>query len=87
MAHRLELSLKDALNSTPLKDIDKMLVGVYNYVYEKSPKKRRKLEGVIQKLRACLEEGEIPHKRGHRPLCSCGTRFVAHKVAALESLM
>ena len=60
MAHRLELSLKDALNSTPLKDIDKMLVGVYNYVYEKSPKKRRKLEGVIQKLRACLEEGEIP---------------------------
>ena len=39
MAHRLELSLKDALNSTPLKDIDEMLVGVYNYVYEKSPKK------------------------------------------------
>ena len=32
-------------------------------------------------------EGEIPHKRGHRPLCSCGTRFVAHKVAALERLV
>ena len=85
MAHRLELSLKDALNNTPLKDIDEMLMGVY-YVYKKSSKKCRELEGVIQKLKACLEEGEIPHKRGHRPLCSCGTRFVAHKVAALESL-
>ena len=71
MAHRLELSLKDALNNTPLKDIDEMLMGVY-YVYKKSSKKCRELEGVIQKLKACLE-GEIPHKRGHRPFC-----FVAH---------
>ena len=86
MAHRLELSLKDALNSTPLKDIDEILMGVY-YVYKKSPKKCRELEGVIQKLKACLEKGEIPHKRGHRPHCSCGTHFVAHKVAALECLM
>ena len=85
MAHRLELSLKDALNTTPLKDIDEMLMGVY-YVYEKSPKNCRELEGVIQKLKASLEEGEISHKRGHRPLCSCGTHFVAHKVAALERL-
>ena len=45
MAHRLELSLKDALNNTPLKDIDEMLVGVY-YVYKKSPKKCQELDRV-----------------------------------------
>ena len=56
MAHRLELSLKDALNNTPLKDIDEILVGVYNYVYEKSPKKCQELEGVIQKLKACVTD-------------------------------
>ena len=36
MAHRLELSLKDALNNTPLKDIDEMLMGVYKKNHLKS---------------------------------------------------
>ena len=86
LAHRLELALKDALNDTLFKSIDEMLLRVY-YVYKKSPKKCRELEGVIEELKSCLEEVEFPHKRGHRPLRSCGTRFVAHKVAALERLI
>ena len=36
MAHRLELSPKDALNNTPLKDIDEMLMGVYKKNHLKS---------------------------------------------------
>ncbi len=86
LAHRLELSLKDALNSTFFATIDELLLQVY-FMYEKSPKKCRELESVVEELEACLEPAEMPTKGGSRPLRACGTRFVAHKVAALGRLI
>ena len=38
LAHRLELSLKDALKHTLFSKVDEMLMRMY-YLYEKSPKK------------------------------------------------
>ena len=85
LAHRLELSLKDALANTFFSTIDDMLMRVY-YLYEKSPKKCVELAEVVDELRQCLEDGDMPN-RGNRPLRACGTRFVAHKVAALGRLI
>ena len=86
LAHRLELSLKDALKDTPFVAIDEMLLRVY-YLYEKSPKKCRDLETVIEELQCCLTTEEFPTKGGHKPVRACGTRFIAHKVAALDRLI
>ena len=88
LAHRLELSLKDALSSTLFSSIDNMLMRLY-YLYEKSPKKCRELEDVVAELRMCLEATHMPTSAtgGNRPLRACGTRFVAHKVAALERVV
>ena len=86
LAHRLKLALKDALTSTNLyATIDDMLMRVY-YLYEKSPKKCHELDEVVASLRQCLEEDEMSTARtkGNRPLCACGTRFVSHKVAAIN---
>ena len=47
----------------------------------------RELEAVIEELRVCLEPSEMPSQGGSRPLCACGTKFVAHKVAALGRLV
>ena len=44
LAHRLELSIKDALCSTHFKAIDELLLQVY-YVYENSPKKMPRTGG------------------------------------------
>ena len=85
LAHRLELSLKDALGSTYFSVIDDMLMRIY-YLYEKSPKKCVELADVVDELKQCLEESDMP-TRGNRPLRACGTRFVAHKVAALGRLI
>ena len=86
LAHRLELSIKDALKSTFFSTIDNLLLRMY-YIYEKSPKKCRELEDIADELKACLEPTEMSLKGGIRPLRSCGTRFVAHKVAALERVV
>ena len=86
LAHRLELSVKDALKSTFFSTIDELLLRMY-YLYEKSPKKCRALETIVEELKACLEPSEISKKGGSRPLRACGTRFVAHKVAALERMV
>ncbi len=51
-----------------------------------SSKKCHKLEGIIIELKACLEPTEMPSK-GICPLRACETRFVVHKVAALERIM
>ena len=85
MAHCLELSLKDALSGTYFSTINDMLIRVY-YLYEKSPKMCVELADVVDELRPCLEESDMPN-RGNRPLQACGTRFVAHKVAALGCLI
>lgn len=85
LSHRLELSLKDALHGTLFSTIDDILLRMY-YLYTKAPKKCRELEIVVMELGACLDMSEFP-TRGSRPLRACGTRFIAHKVAALERLI
>lgn len=65
--------------------VDEMLMRVY-YLYEKSSKKCVELQEVVEELKQCLEDGDMP-ARGSRPLRACGTRFVAHKVAALGRLI
>ena len=86
LAHRLELSVKDALQSTFFGTIDDALLRLY-YIYNKSPKKCRQLEDIIFELKSCLEPSEMPIQGGSCPLRACGTRFVAHKVAALERVV
>ena len=86
LAHRLELSLKDALKTSFFTAIDELLLQVY-YMYENSPKKCCELEVVVEELGACLEPSELPSSGGTRPLRACGTRFIAHKVAALGRLI
>ena len=86
LAHRLELALKDALKGTLFSTIDEILLRVY-YIYSKSPKKCRALEEIVEELKFCLEADDFPSEGGTRPLRACGTRFIAHKVAALERLL
>ena len=85
-AHRLELSIKDPLKDTYFKEIDQLLLQIY-YVYDKSPKKCHELKEIVDNLKECLTETEMPMKGGTRPLRACGTRFVSHKVAALARLI
>ena len=56
-------------------------------MYEKSPKKCRELQEVVDEHRAYLEPSALSLHVGNRPLHACGTRFVAHKVAALGSVI
>ena len=86
LAHRLELSLKDALSGTLFSTVDNMLMRVY-YLYENSPKKCRDLNDIVAELKACLQPSDMPVSGGNRPVRACGTRFIAHKVAALERLV
>ena len=86
LAHRLELSLKDALKNTFFSNIDDMLLRLY-YLYEKSPKKCNELKEVVDNLKLCLEESEMPNQRGIKPVRACGTRFVSHKVFAINRLI
>jgi hypothetical protein len=86
LSHRLELALKDALKPTFFSCIDELLLQVY-YLYENSPKKCKELDGVIEELKKCTEPEEMPKKGGNRPLRSCGTRFIAHKVLALNRII
>ena len=86
LAHRLELSVKDALKSTFFGTVDDILLRLY-YTYNKSPKKCHQLEDIIVELKVCLEPSEMPIRGGIRPLRACGTRFITHKVAALERVV
>jgi len=42
---------------------------------------------VVAGLKECLDPSELPHEGGQRPLRASGTRFVAHKVGALERII
>ena len=86
LAHQLELSLKDALSGTLFSSVNNMLMGLY-YLYNKSPKKWHKLEDVVAELRECLEQVQMPTTGGDRPLCACGTQFIAHKVTVPERVV
>ena len=50
-------------------------------------KKYHQLEEIVTELKNCLEPEDMPSKGGSRPLRASGTRFVAHKVAALGRLV
>ena len=45
------------------------------------------MSAVVKELKQRLEPSEMPSRGGSRPLRACGTRFVAHKVTALERLV
>ncbi len=77
LAHRLQLALKDALDKTSFSTIDDMLLHLY-YLYEKSPKKCRELNEIVESLKMCLDETEMSLSKGNRPMRSSGTRFVSH---------
>ena len=82
LAHRLELAVKDALKSTLFDNVDDMLMRAY-YIYKRSPKKCRELEEIVTSLKQCLDDGDMPDK-GNKPIRACGTRFIDHKVAAMN---
>ena len=44
MAHRLELAFQDALKDTFFDEIDYMILKIF-YLYQKSPKKLKKIKG------------------------------------------
>ena len=79
LAHRLELSVKDALKGTTFDAIDEFLLRLY-YLYEKSPKKYRELEDLITDLRECLSFDDA----GIKPVRSSGSRWISHKLNANE---
>ena len=76
----------DALSKTYFTSVDELLFRIY-YLYEKSPNKCHELNEVVAELKQCLEAGHLPAEGGNRPLRPCGTRFVAHKVAAVERII
>ena len=53
-------------------------------MYIKSPKKCRELDDVITEMKAYFEESEFTTEGGNHPLQACRTRFIAHKVSALN---
>lgn len=69
VAHRLELSLKDALQSTVFDDIDEILLRLY-YLYENSPKKLRQLRELHDVYCQTFEFEE----GGIRPKRACGNK-------------
>ena len=67
VAHRLELSLKDALKGTVFDDVDDVLLRLY-YLYENSPKKLRQLRD----LHRIYDESFEFEEGGVRPKSACG---------------
>ena len=63
-----------------------MLLKLY-FLHEKSPKKCQEIEDIVAELRACLVPSEMPRSHGIKPLRACDTRFIAHKLAALERVV
>ena len=62
--------------------IDEFLMCLY-YLY-KSSKKSRQLDDIVSELKNYLGPSDMPTKEGIR---ACGTRFVLHKVPALECVI
>ena len=82
MAHRLELAIKDALKETSFYLVDEMLLRLY-YIYDKSPKKCRELEGIVSDLRDCFQFDDD----GVRPLRASGSRWICHKLNAMRRVL
>ena len=82
LAHGLELSIKDAHS----------LKGLINCYYKytmcmKIHQKMCRVKEIVEDLKQCMEDTEMPTKGGVGPLRACGTRFIAHKVSALTRLV
>lgn len=45
------------------------------------------IDDIVTDLKDCLVPDDMPSTGGHRPVRASGTRFVAHKVAALGRLI
>ena len=82
LAHRLELSIKDALKDTTFDEINEMLLQLY-YLYENSPNKCRELEDIVADLKGamCLNDA------GVKPVCASGSRWVVHKLNAMKRVL
>ena len=89
LAHRLELSLKDALKNTFFSSVDELLLQVY-FVYEKSPKKCRELQEIADELRSCLGPSKLPLQGLSRKISALGRvidrfgAYLAHLIALME---
>ena len=59
-----------------------MLLRLY-YLYEKSPKKLRELENLVEDLKEVFDLTP----GGNRPIRSCGTRWICHKRKALQHVV
>ena len=78
VAHRLELSLQDALQGTVFDNVDEVLLRLY-YLCEHSPKKLRQLRELhdIYRQTFKFEEG------GVRPKRACGNYDTSHFLSLL----
>lgn len=77
------ISIKDALSGTAFDLIDEMLLRLY-FIYEKSPKKCCELSEIVADLKEFLS---FDSDAGVRPLRSCGSRWVTHKLNALKHVL
>ena len=76
-SHRLESALKDAFKQY-MEPVDKMLTHVY-YLYTKSSKKHRELKNLY------ILKGEFKmYTSGVKPMKGTGTRWIDHKLMALD---
>lgn len=74
--HCLELAVKDTFDKTFFKEVDNMLLKLF-YLYRKSPKRLRELKVF----------GEIYEQSVPKPYKSYGTRWISHKVQAMEVVL
>lgn len=82
MAHKLELGIKDALKGTFFDEVDEMLLRLY-YLYKRSPKKLRELQEIHDLVKESMEYDDT----GVKPVRANGTRWVAHRVAAMKKVL
>ena len=81
-SHRLELACKDSFASKLFSDINEMLLRLY-YLYKKSSKKSRELEGVVEDLKGVYSFTQS----GHLPIKCQGTRWINFKRRALQRVV
>ena len=74
--HRLELAAQDAFKGTFFDEVDTMLTKLF-YLYQKSPKRLRELH----------EFSEIFEKSVPKPAKAGGTRWIGHKMRALNIVL
>ena len=80
-SHRLELTLKDALNNY-MEPIETSLMHLF-YLYKQSSKKHRELMNLYGLLQGQFEV----FRAGVRPLKASGTPWIDHKIGAMGRLI